>query len=187
MPAAGLSRDAHELRIELYLPPGWTLLAATGVDRAAGSWVDRWTLLDFFLLLILGLATWKLDGWRWGALALGLLGLAWHEPWATGLWSWWLLLLPLRALLRVLSEGTGARLVRGLRWLVVVGLAVQVVVFCFVQWRTGCSPQLEMVSGRVPGAGFKSASSPKPSVDTVGSSWSSTTDRTARLESNCGL
>ncbi len=151
LPAAGWSRDAGVLDIALYLPPGWTLFAATGVDRAGGSWVDRWTLLDFFLLLIISLATWKLDGWRWGALALALLGLAWHEPWATGLWCWWLLLLPLRALLRVLEEGTGARLVRGLRWLAVVGLALQVVVFCFVQWRTGRSPQLEMVSGRLLG------------------------------------
>ncbi len=147
LPAAGWSRDARELEVELYLPPGWTLLAAAGVDRAAGSWVDRWTLLDFFLLLILSLATWKLDGRRWGALALVLLGLAWHEPWATGLWCWWLVLLPLRALLRVLDEGAGARLVRALRWLAVVGFAVQVVVFCFVQWRTGRTPQLEMGPG----------------------------------------
>ncbi len=161
LPAAGWSRDAQTLGIELYLPPGWTLLAATGADRAAGSWVDRWTLLDFFLLLILALATWKLDGWRWGLLALVLLGLAWHEPWATGLWCWWLLLLPLRALLRVLDEGAGARLVRGLRWLAVVGFAVQVVVFCFVQWRTGRSPQLEMIAGRPLGDGVVVTAQPR--------------------------
>ncbi len=148
LPAAGWNRDAQSLDVELFLPPGWTLLAATGADRAAGSWVDRWTLLDFFLLLILALATWKMDGWRWGALALALLGLSWHEPWATGLWGWWLVLLPLRALLRVLDEGAGARLVRALRWLAVVGFAVQAVVFCFVQWRTGRSPELEMIAGR---------------------------------------
>ena len=148
LPATGWNRDARQLGVSLYLPPGWTLLAATGVDRAGGSWVDRWTLLDFFLLLILALATWKLDGWRWGALALVFLGLAWHEPWATGLWCWWLALLPLRALLPVLGEGAGARVARALRWLAALGLAVQVVVFCFVQWRTGRTPELEMTSGR---------------------------------------
>ena len=80
LPAVGWDRDVGSLAVQLDLPPGWTLLAAPGADRADGSWVDGWTLLDLFFLLLAGLATGKLYGWRWGALALATFGLAWHEP-----------------------------------------------------------------------------------------------------------
>jgi len=143
LPAAGWNRDVRSLEVELRLPPGWTLMATTGVDRAAGTWIDRWTLLDLFLLLILSLATWKLDDRRWGLLVLVVLGLSWHEPHATGLWCWWLVLLPVRALLRFWPTGRAAGLLRGLRWLVIVAFSVQLVVFCATQWRTGLFPQLE--------------------------------------------
>ncbi|MCP4656945.1 MAG: hypothetical protein GY856_16160, partial [bacterium] len=143
LPAVGWSRDVRSLVTVLRLPPGWTLLATTGVDRAAGTWIDRWTLLDLFLLLILSLATWKLDDRRWGLVVLVVLGLSWHEPHATGLWCWWLVLLPVRALLRLWPTGRGARFLRGLRWLVIVAFSIQLVVFCATQWRTGLFPQLE--------------------------------------------
>ncbi len=145
VPAVGWNRDAQSLVGELRLPPGWTLVAAPGVDEARGAWIDRWTLLDFFLLLITSLATWRLDDRRWGALALLFLTAAWHEPHAMSLLGWWLALLPLRALLRFLEEGRVARLLRGLRWLVLVGLSVTLVAFCAEQWRSGLFPQLEKV------------------------------------------
>ncbi len=143
LPAVGWSRDAQSLSIRLHLPPGWTLVAAPGADRADGAWLDRWTLLDLFFLLLVALATWKLDSWRGGALALAALGLAWHEPHAGPLIAWWLALLALKALVRVLGEGRLARWLRGARWAAALALALQLVVFCAVQWRTGVFPQLE--------------------------------------------
>lgn len=143
LPAVGWNRDVQALHATLELPPGWTLLAAPGADSAGSAWVDRWTLLDFFLLLIIALATWRLTSWRWGVLALLVLGAAWHEAHGTGLWCWWLLLLPLVALGRVLpAGGRAARLVSGLRLLVTVFLAVQLVVFAFDQLKSGLFPQL---------------------------------------------
>lgn len=149
LPAVGWDRDAQQLSGWLRLPPGWTLVAALGVDNGGGAWVEQWTLLDLFLLLIASLAIGKLYGPVWGAAAFGLLGLAWHEPFAPGLWVCLLLFLPLEALRRALAEGRAARFVRGLRWLVVVALAVAFVVFATSQWRTGLFPQLEVTEGNV--------------------------------------
>ncbi len=143
LPAVGWNRDAQSLTASLELPPGWTLLAAPGADRADGAWVDEWSLLDIFFLLILTLATWRLESWRWGVLAFLLLVAAWQEPHFGGLWFWWLLLIPLRLLAKVLTPGTAARWVGGLRWLVLLAFGVQVFVFCAAQLRTGLFPQLE--------------------------------------------
>ncbi len=149
LPAVGWSRDARSLSIRLNLPPGWTLLAAPGADRAVGAWLDEWTLLDLFFLLLVALATWKLDSWRWGALAIAALGLSWHEPHAGALVAWWLTLLPLKALVRVLRQGRLASVLRAARWIAALGLGIQLVVFCFGQWRTGLFPQLEHESTQV--------------------------------------
>lgn len=166
LPAVGWNRDARSLAVELRVPPGWTLVAAPGADRAGGAWVDRWTLLDLFLLLILSLATWRLDGRLWGLLAFVFLGLAWHEPRATALAVWWLVLLPLRGLLGVLGADK-ARWVRRLRWAVLVGFTVQLAVFCADQWRTGLFPQLERTRRRAPSPFvLGGAAAPEPSRQT---------------------
>lgn len=146
LPAVGWDRDAQELSAELLLPPGWMLLAGFGVDRADGAWVERWTLLDLFLLLITSLAVGKLFGRVWGATTFLLLGLAWHEPWAAGLWVALLVFLPFEALHRTLAASRFARFVRGVRALAVVGLAVALLIFVTSQWRTGLFPQLEATS-----------------------------------------
>ncbi len=143
LPAVGWDRDAPALSIRLNLPPGWLLLAAPGADRAAGALAEAWNLLDLFFLLLITLATWKLASRRWSAGAFVILGLAWHEPHAGFLIFWWAALLALLALLRVLPEGRPGRLVSGLRWLVSFAFALQLVLFCTVQWRSGIFPQLE--------------------------------------------
>jgi hypothetical protein len=146
LPAAGWNRDLRGLAVELNLPPGWTLVAAPGADRAEGAWVDAWTLLDLFFLLLIALATWKLYGWRWGALALVSFGLAWHEPHAGWLAAWWLALLPLLALLRLLGRGRLGRWLGRLRWVVAAALCLELFVFAASQWRIGLHPQLAAAS-----------------------------------------
>ena len=94
----------------LNLPPGWRLLSAGGVDVIPGTWFERWTLLDLFVVLIIALAVFKLWNWRWGLLALLTLGLTYHEPGAPRLV--WLCLLAAVALLRFLPEGWARRWVR---------------------------------------------------------------------------
>ncbi len=78
--AVGWDLDFQEVDGLLHLPPGWRLLTAAGVDQISESWVQQWTLLDFFLVLIIALAVFKLRGWRWGLVALGVMILVFHEP-----------------------------------------------------------------------------------------------------------
>src|SRR5262249_9980739 len=52
LPAVGWTTGVEQLQAELHLPPGWTVLGASGVDHLPGSWTSRWTLLSFFFVLI---------------------------------------------------------------------------------------------------------------------------------------
>ena len=80
LPAVGWDHDFQSVSGVLNLPPGWRLLSAGGVDVIPGTWFERWTLLDLFVVLIIALAVFKLWNWRWGLLALLALGLTYHEP-----------------------------------------------------------------------------------------------------------
>ncbi len=76
IPAIGWRHDVQSLSATLNLPPGWRLFRATGVDNAPNTWIGRWTLLDMFLVLILGLAIARLFGWKIGVLALACIRMA---------------------------------------------------------------------------------------------------------------
>jgi hypothetical protein len=52
IPAVGWDHNFNAMAGLLNLPPGWSLLAAKGIDKMPGTWVLKWTLLDFFMVLI---------------------------------------------------------------------------------------------------------------------------------------
>lgn len=103
LPATGWATDFNQASAVLNLPPGWRLLHARGVDSAEGSWVSRWTLWDFFFVLLSALAAGKLLGWRTGLLLGAALVVSWHMPGAPQ--SLWLVLLGFHALAKVLPAG----------------------------------------------------------------------------------
>jgi hypothetical protein len=70
LPAALWSFDLQSLAAYLHLPPGWSLLAATGVDAVHGSWLSTWNLMNLFLALIVAFAVGRLSGLVWGVVAL---------------------------------------------------------------------------------------------------------------------
>lgn len=146
LPAVGWNRDVSLLKAELRVPPGWSLLTASGVDIVRGAWVDNWTLLDFFLLLIVVLAIFKLYGPLAGGIALPALVLSWQERYALVL-VWLLLgLLVLRGIELLRPEGSVRRLLRlGLT----VALLVTLVLFVRWQWRTGRYPHLDRTQGQI--------------------------------------
>ncbi len=74
MSAVGWEQSFHNVSAELNLPPGWRLLAASGVDNVPDSWISRWTLLDLFLVLITALATGRLWNHYWGGACPGNTG-----------------------------------------------------------------------------------------------------------------
>jgi len=148
LPAVGWQLDFQSLRTRLHLPPGWDLLAVSGTDNLPDSWLNRWTLLDLFLVLIIALGVARLWGWPWSILALATLVLIWQEPGAPRMI--WLNLLAVAALLRLLPIAPGRAAMTRLRRLLLlyqraslVLLAVIAVPFLVEQMRTGIYPQLE--------------------------------------------
>ncbi len=139
--ATGWKQDFIQVGAELHLPPGWRLFAALGVDQAQGSWLAAWTLLDFFVVLVITLAVGRLFGWGTAALALVALVLTWQEPDAPQ--YVWLNLLAAFALARVLPAGLLARWVQAYRLLSILALAIIAIPFMANQLRLGLYPQLE--------------------------------------------
>jgi hypothetical protein len=141
MSAVGWEQTFHQVSAELNLPPGWRLIAATGVDNVPDSWISRWTLLDLFLVLMIAIATGKLWNRYWGGLALITLIIIWHE--ANAPQFIWLHILAATALLSVLPQNRFFSLINWYRrgcWLI---LAAIVLPFMVEQVRIGIYPQLE--------------------------------------------
>jgi hypothetical protein len=141
LPVTGWDSRFAGVQTLLNLPPGHKLLMATGVDDAAGSWMSRWQLLDFFLVLIITIAVWRLFGRGAGVIALGALVLSFHELNAP---SWlWLNLLIAIALMRVAPVGRLRQIVSGYQTLSAVALIVILVPFIAGQLSVAIYPQLE--------------------------------------------
>lgn len=145
LPATGWARDFQRVDATLKLPPGWRLFATTGVDNAPDTWIGRWTLLDFFMALIIALAVAMLRGRPGGAVAAAALILLWHEPDAPR--YVWLHLLIAVALLRALPEGRAAWAVTQYRRLALLALLFIALPFMVAQVRQGIYPQLEFHGG----------------------------------------
>lgn len=140
LPAVGWSADIDSLETALRLPPGWLLLGASGVDQLDRSWVGSWTLLGFFVVLLVALSFGRLTSWRWAPLALLALVLGHDEPGAPFL-VWIALLLP-AALLRVLPTGKMRQTLR-LAWIGgIISLALVLLPYAVNQIRGGLYPQL---------------------------------------------
>ncbi len=141
LPAIGWNHDFKQVSAQLQLPPGWRLLSVSGVDNIPGSWLQRWTLLDLFLVLIITISVARLWSWPWGIFALVTVVLLWHEPNAPKFI--WLNLLAAIALLRVLPEGKIKKVVGWYRLLTLIGLVIMAVPFMVDEVRNGLYPQLE--------------------------------------------
>lgn len=145
LPAVGWSEDAQSSTTTLNLPPGWELIHASGVDRAPGTWVERWTLLSFFALLLITAAVGRVLGWRAGVVAFVGVGLAMHMDDAPR-WIW----LTLAVFLAVHRALDGRRFERWLRWGylgVMVFAVVMVVVFAASELKNALYPQLAPAQG----------------------------------------
>lgn len=140
-PANGWQQELQQVNTELYLPPGWRLLHASGMDNAPDTWFLSWSLLDLFLVLIIALAVGYLYQPLWGVFALIALVFIWHENDAPRII--WLNLLAVIALLRVVPNGLIKDLLKYYRLLSLVILALIVVPYMIDTIRTALYPQLE--------------------------------------------
>jgi hypothetical protein len=143
--AVGWRHGVDSLSATLHLPPGYRLLATKGADRAASTWISRWTLLDLFILLLIAASVTILKGKPWGALALAAVGLIYHEPGAPVFV--WLSILGSVALIEKLPPGKLKWCVTGYRNLSYLALVVIALPFMIDQARQGLYPQLEKSAG----------------------------------------
>jgi len=145
VPALGWEFNPIALHTELNLPPGWRMLAAFGADSVSNTWVQQWSLLDLFVVLLLSIGFARMWGWKYGIFALLGLILTYQEPNAPRFI--WLHLLGSAALLRVAPQGRLQRVVRIYLGGAALTMAVLLLVFSAQQIRSAVYPQLEIVSG----------------------------------------
>ena len=141
IPAVGWDHDIQQLSVTLNLPPGWRLINVNGVDSIGGTWWQNWNLVDFFLVLLISTAIFRLYNIRYGILALITLVLIYHEPDSPR--TVWIHLLTATALLRFIPEGWFKKIIELWRLASIIILIVLVVPFVVKQARTGLYPQLE--------------------------------------------
>lgn len=151
IPVTGYQESFNAVTTQLHLPPGHRLLRAGGADRA-DAWLDRWRLLDLFLVLIVAVAVGKLLNPYLGAVTLVMLVLTYHEG-SAPVWSW-LNLLVAMALAAVAPEGRFRRWANGYRNLSFGLLVIVAVPFLAAQARLALFPQLEQSSISMLGAGY---------------------------------
>ncbi len=141
IPAVGWDHNFQKVNGIMNLPAGWHLFFASGVDILPGTWLQRWTLLDLFIVLIIGIAVFKIRNASWGGLALVTMILIYHEPGSPRLI--FLHILAAVALLNVLPRGWLRRLVNIWGFCSIIVLLVLAIPFIVEQVRTGIYPQLE--------------------------------------------
>ncbi len=153
LPVSGWKHDFQAVDTYLYLAPGWKLFSAQGADNLPHTWLQSWTLLDLFLVLIIAVAIARLWDWKWGLFALLTMTLIWQEPGAPR--YIWLNLIAAIALLRVLPKGTLKTLLKWYRNATLLALLLIVIPFVVSEVRHGLYPQLDLYAdydSSVPGA-----------------------------------
>jgi len=166
-PATGWDHDFQEVKGRLFLPPGWKLMNAAGIDNIAHTWIKKWTLLDFFIVLIFTISIARLFSKPLAAIAFLTLVFIYHEPGAPV--QVWLFLLTGFALLKYLPEGKFKKLVKLYQGMVVLSLAAIVIPYTVQALRIGIYPQLERPwTSMVEYGSQKSSASPMaPQMDSM--------------------
>lgn len=148
LPASGWALDFQSQSMRLNLPPGWDVLAVSGVDNQPSTWANNWNLLDLFWVLVVALAVARLWNRWWGLIALVTMVLIWHRPDAPTLI--WLHILAAVALMRVLPSVPERAVMARLRMIVkfyyrasLVVLALIGLPFMVQEVRDGLYPQLD--------------------------------------------
>ena len=138
---SGWVEQFDDVDMDLSLPPGYRLLAAPGADRSPDTWIDQWSLLNLFLVLLIAVAAGRLVNPLFGVVTLIMITLTYHEVFAP-VWAWLNLLVAI-ALAGVAPEGRFRALTK--RYRQVSFLAVLLIAIPFVadQVRLALYPQLE--------------------------------------------
>lgn len=139
--AVGWSEDVDGLSATVHLPPGYQLLAATGVDDASGTWLSRWDLFSVFYVFVLTLAIARLVGpWAGGVAGVALI-LAHGE---TGSPEYiWLPLVVFSALIVLLERRGVQSWLRACFYATALSLLLSFITFAVSQVRSALYPHLD--------------------------------------------
>ncbi|MCG6969082.1 MAG: hypothetical protein LJE85_04855 [Gammaproteobacteria bacterium] len=140
-PATGWNQSFNNVSTTLNLPPGYQVFSISGADHVSATWVNRWSLLDIFLVLLITAAVFKLWGKALGAITLLTMTLIYHESNAP-VWIWLFVILGF-ALLRVLPSGRFRHWAMIYRNATLIALLLVTIPFFIQQIRTSLYPQLE--------------------------------------------
>jgi hypothetical protein len=140
MPASGWNERFDGVAGVLNLPPGHRLLAALGADSAPQSWIERWGLLDLFLLSLTSVIALRLFGWGYAVITFAVVTLVNQDNQLLV----WLILFVLLAAVALRSAPTGwpRSLSTWTRNLMLGALLVTSVPFAVTQLRFALYPQL---------------------------------------------
>ena len=136
----GWDHDFVQAGGQLHLPPGWRLLHASGIDNTPRTWLKRWDLLDFFMVLVFTIAVLKLYSAPMAAIAFATLVLTFHEGGAPH-FVWFVLLVGF-ALLKYLPDSRFKKAIRMIQAIAVLLLIVIVIPYSIQALRIGIYPQL---------------------------------------------
>lgn len=158
--ATGWDTRFESVRTTLHVPPGHRLLAAWGVDDSPDAWLDRWKLLDLFLLTLVSAAAYRLLGWR-GAVVAGLAVLLTHQEGGAADWLWINALIAV-ALASAIPAGSLQVWAGRYRTLSLAALALVLVPFAIAQYRLALHPQLSVQENRPSYASMSSGTVEQP-------------------------
>ncbi len=139
--AVGWDQDFQQVSGVLYLPPGWRLFHVHGADSVSNTWVQEWTLLDLFLVMVLAMAIFQLFGPLCSGLALATFVLTFTEPNAPR-WAWVVLILFI-TLQRVVLRGRFLSILKAVHALTFLSVASLALFFSIQQARIALHPALE--------------------------------------------
>jgi hypothetical protein len=142
--ATGWQEDFKQLKATLYLPPGWSIFHAVGVDQLSSGWINQWTLLDLFQVLLLSIIFYRLWGVIWGVIALCCFVLLQHRIGAP-IWIWLHILLAI-GLLRLVNKGKLHLLLGWYKNISIVVLIFTLLPFLVSEIRSSIYPQLKISS-----------------------------------------
>lgn len=138
LPVAGWRHEIGTAQLELNLPPGWHLLAATGADEVRDTWSASWTILHVFAWLIGCLMIVRLFGWQSALLAFFALGLSLGEPGAPVFL--WLVVVAAECAGRWIRDGRLGTVIRTGRVVAWAALLVTLIPYAWDTAREGVFP-----------------------------------------------
>ena len=141
LPITGWQQTLDSATFQLYTPPGWQLLAATGSTESPGAWIENWNIFAVFAVALIAMLAWRVGGHVLGGVALAYLIFAYFEPGAPIFSVLAVLLLILLA--RALSRPRFHLVARILGLTAFVVLVLSALPFIQRQARLALHPQLE--------------------------------------------